>query len=378
MDIADFNAALAAQNAGRLEEAERLYRAILAQKDHLPSLHNLGVLLERTGRLGDADTVYRHAARMAPDNPQPQLALANHYRVTRQFPQAEAAYRRALELAPDNQDAAFDLAHVLLAMGQYAEGWRLYGLRPPRVKFMANRLTFPEWRGEPLDGKSLFIWREQGFGDQIMMARFLSMLGAARITYTGPASLRRLFQHLPVDFVEAKPDRNDIAKHDYWTLPLSLPDRLGINAKNLPAEPYLFGEPVKSTARIGVVWRGEARNVNNPFRSMPEDVAARLLALPGAISLDPADTGAADFQATADIIAGLDLVISVDTAAAHLAGAMGRPVWVLLGKHALDWQWPREASAPWYPTARLFVQPRPGDWAALVDIVVQEALRELS
>jgi tetratricopeptide (TPR) repeat protein len=372
MDIAVFNAALAAQNAGRLAEAERGYRAILATGNHLPSLHNLGVIFEATDRFDDAGAVYRHAAQAAPDDPRPQLALANHYRVTRQFPQAEAAYRRALGLAPGNQEAAFDLGQVLLAVGRYSEGWPLYDLRPPRLKFIENRLTFPEWQGEPLDGKSLFIWREQGFGDQIMMARFLSVLGAAQITYMGPAPLRRLFQHLPVNFVEAKANRNDVAPHDYWTLPLSLPGRLGINAKNLPAAPYLFGEPLKSTGRIGVVWRGEPRNANNGFRSLPADIAARLLALPGAISLDPADTDAEDFQATADIIAGLDLVISVDTATAHLAGAMGRPVWVLLAQHAIDWQWPRTPTTPWYPSARLFVQPRPGDWASLVETVVAQ------
>jgi tetratricopeptide (TPR) repeat protein len=372
MDIADFNAALAAHNAGRLADAESAYRAIVAQVNHLPSLHNLGVIFEATGRFDDAGAVYRHAAQAAPDNPKPQLALANHYRVTRQFPQAEAAYRRALDLAPDNRDAAFDLGQVLLAMGRYAEGWPLYELRPPRRKFLENKLTFPEWKGEPLAGKRLFLWREQGFGDQIMAARFLPMLGAAKVTYMGPLAIRRLLGHMPVSFVEAKPEWNEIPPHDYWCLPLSLPHRLGMTTDNLPAAPYLSGRAVTSGGRIGVAWRGEPRNANNRFRSLPADIAARLLALPGAISLDPADTGAADFQATADIIAGLDLVISVDTATAHLAGAMGRPVWVLLAQHAIDWQWPRTPTTPWYPSARLFVQPRPGDWASLVETVVAQ------
>jgi len=106
---------------------------------------------------------------------------------------------------------------------------------------------------------------------------------------------------------------------------------------------------------------------------MPEAEARRLLALPGAISLHPEDTGAADFQDTADIIAGLDLVISVDTSVAHLAGAMGKPVWVLVAAHAIDWHWLRDRSdSPWYASARVFRQAAPGDWASVVDRVVDQ------
>ncbi len=375
MSLADYHAALADQTAGRLAEAERGYRTLLAKAVHLPSLHNLAVLLWDTGRYDEAGETYLQAARLAPDALEPQLALANHCRVSRHFPQAEAAYRRVLELQPDHQAARFDLGCVLLAMGRYAEGWPLYELRQPRLKFQRNRLTFGEWQGEPLAGKRLLIWREQGFGDQIMAARFLPLLDAAAVTYMGPPQLRRLFAHLPVTYVEAGLGANPIAPHDYWTLPLSLPHRLGVTAADLPRAPYLAASPAAPRGGIGVVWRGEARNANNVFRSLPPELAARLLALPGAISLDPADTGAADFQATADIIAGLDLVISVDTAVAHLAGALGKPVWVLLARHAIDWQWPRTATTPWYPSARLFVQPGPDDWASVVQAVVLEARR---
>ena len=162
---------------------------------------------------------------------------------------------------------------------------------------------------------------------------------------------------------------------DYWCLPQSLPQRLATTPQTLPSEPYLLGRPTRAGGRIGVVWKGEAANANNRFRSMPSDQAARLLALPGAISLDPADTGAVDFQATADLIAGLDLVISVDTAVAHLAGAMGRPVWVMLARYANDWQWPREGASPWYPSARLFAQETPGAWAPVVQAVIGEVER---
>ena len=376
MEIEDFRAAVADQRAGRLADAERAYRAILATTPHLTSMHNLGVLLWDRGKYDDAGEIYLQAVLTAPDTVKPQLSLANHYRVTRQLPLAELAYRRVLALAPDHLKAAFELGCVLLAMGRYAEGWPLYELREPRLKFIANNLSFPEWQGEPLTGKRLFIWREQGFGDQIMMARFLSRLGAAEVTYAGPPTLRRLLAQQPVTFVEAHGDWNQIPSHDYWALPLSLAHRMGMTVETLPSTPYLTGAPVKAGGRIGVVWRGEARNANDQFRSLPQAMAARLLALPGAISLDPADTGAADFQDTADIVAGLDLVISVDTAIAHLAGAMGRPVWVLLARHAIDWQWPRTASTPWYPSARIFTQPRPDDWESVIAAVSDEVLRQ--
>jgi hypothetical protein len=367
MDLAaDFDAALAAHGAGDLAAAERGYREILAAHDHLPAYHNLGVLLERAGRFDEAGAVYAQAAQAAPDNPRPQQALANHYRMTRQFAQAEPAYRRVLALAPGDDGAAFQLGMVLLALGRGAEGWELYDRREARRQMLGQGLTLPEWRGEPLAGKRLLINREQGYGDQIMMARFLPLLAAAQVTYVGPAPLKRLFAHLPVDYVEADPDGNDLALHDYWTLPFSLPGRLGMTTATAPKPPYISGQARMAGGRIGVVWRGEPSNLNDRFRSLPPAQAARLLALPGAVSLDPADTGAADFQATADLIAGLDLVITVDTAVAHLAGAMGRPVWVLLARHAIDWQWPREGTSPWYPSARLFVQDRPGDWAAVV------------
>jgi tetratricopeptide (TPR) repeat protein len=369
---ADFKAALEAQNTGRVAQAEQAYRAIVAQTDHLASLHNLGVILERSGRAQEAEAVYRRAAQAAPDDPRPVRTLAGHYRIMRDYAAAVPIYRRVLDLTPGDDDAAVELAMVLLAQGRFAEGWALNERRPPRRQFLKHDLSFPEWRGEPLAGKRLFVWREQGFGDQIMMARFLTEVGAAQVTYAGPAALQRLFEPLGMTFLPFGQGRFSVPESDYWILPQSLPARLGATPQTLPNAPYLTGKPAAAGGRIGVVWKGEAANANNRFRSLPPEQAQRLLALPGAISLDPADTGAADFQATADIIAGLDLVITVDTATAHLAGAMGRPVWVMLARHANDWQWPREGASPWYPSARFFVQPTAGDWEPVIEAVLAE------
>ena len=201
----EFKAALEAQNSGRTAQAEEAYRAIVAQTDHLASLHNLGVILERTGRADEAAAVYGRAAQAAPNDPLAVSTLAGHYRIMRDYAAAEPLYRHLLELAPQDDDAAVELAMVLLAQGRFAEGWALNERRPPRQQFLKHDLSFPEWRGEPLAGKRLFVWREQGFGDQIMMGRFLPGLGAARVTYVGPAALQRLFEPLGVTFLPFVP-----------------------------------------------------------------------------------------------------------------------------------------------------------------------------
>ena len=375
MDLAAvFRAALEAHRGGRLAEAEEAYRAVLAHVEHPLSLHNLALILEERGGFDDAGALFLRAADAAPDDPARQFALAISLRTRRRLDEAEARYRRVLELDPAFPKAAFDLGCVLLAAGRDAEGWPLYDQREARQAMLQRKLSIPEWRGEPLAGKRLLVLAEQGFGDQIMMARFLSGLGAETVTYVGLPQLRRLFEQLSLTFVAGSPGGPAPPGHDYWVLPLSLPHRLGAGPERFPP-PYFSGTPGRAPGGVGVVWRGEPTNRNDRFRTLPEAEAARLLALPGAISLDPADSGATDFQATADIIAGLDLVITVDTAVAHLAGAMGRPVWVLLAAQALDWQWPRAGRSPWYPQVRLFVQSTAGDWTSVVDQVVEAAAR---
>jgi hypothetical protein len=310
-----------------------------------------------------------------PSDPQALAELGHRYRLTRQLELAETTYRRLLSLEPDHPTGQVDLAMTLLAQGRLAEGFTRFENRRARRWLLSRGLSFPEWRGEDLAGKRLFVFREQGFGDQIMAARFLRHLGAASVTYAGPAPLGRLFSQLGVDYLPVAPDVGDlvIPRLDAWVLPLSIPDRLGVTLDTLDGGAYLGGDRREGSARIGVAWRGEPKNLNDRYRSMPEAEARRLLALPGAISLHPEDTGAADFQDTADIIAGLDLVISVDTSVAHLAGAMGKPVWVLVAAHAIDWHWLRDRSdSPWYASARVFRQAAPGDWASVVDRVVDQ------
>ncbi|HEV2531751.1 glycosyltransferase family 9 protein, partial [Phenylobacterium sp.] len=257
----------------------------------------------------------------------------------------------------------------------YAQGWPLYEARHDIPELGAPRpdLPFPQWRGEDLAGKRLLIFGEQGFGDQIMFARFAPWLAArgAEVTLLCNPLLERLFGALGVA-VRAMSGRVEFPDPDAWVASGDVAGRAGVTLETLPNAAYLRGA-ARSSGGIGVAARGNPRHANDANRSLPPEQAARLLALPGALDLDPAATRAGDFQDTADLIAGLDLVISVDTSVAHLAAAMGKPVWILIPTLMTDWRWGEAGeTTPWYPTARLRRQPAPGDWASVIDAVEAE------
>jgi hypothetical protein len=369
MQQAAFDAALARHQAGDLSAAEAGYRAVLAAGDHVAALQNLASILAETGRPQAGLPLLERAAQLRPDFAQPWLNLAS-LRLNLGDPSAaEAAVLRAMALDPEQTEGQALLANARLALGRLPQAWEGWEARETRRTSAAQKLPFPEWRGEPLAGKRLLIWREQGFGDQIQMARFIPQLGAAQVVYAGPAALQRLLGQLPLRYEPVGPGRNAVPACDLWTLPLSLPSRLRITFESLPAAPYLKGVASSAPGRIGLVWRGNA--LPDPGRSLDPEAGHRLSAAIGAVSLHPDDTRAADFQDTADRIAGLDLVISVDTSVAHLAGAMGKPVWLLLPAYRADPRWMCDrADSPWYPSMRIFRQPRIGDWDAVVEAVL--------
>ena len=253
-----------------------------------------------------------------------------------------------------------NLGNVYLGLGRDAEGWPLYDERPQRLNAPTHKLSYPEWRGEALAGKRLLIWGEQGLGDQILAARFVPQLGAAAVTLACEPALVRLFSGLGAT-ATPRAEIGAAGPHDYWTMMMSLPRWGGA----IPTKPYLHGRATRRGGGVGVVWRGNA--LPDPARSLPPELGAELLALPGAVSLHPDDTGAKDFQDTADLIAGLDSVVSVDTSAAHLAGAMGKRAIVLLKHRCGDWRW--RSPPAWYPSVEMLHQPQAGDWRAVLDAV---------
>lgn len=263
----------------------------------------------------------------------------------------------------DDAETRYALASALLARGDYARGWPLY---EARVEWLGDKLLqpgphYPKWDGGPV--QSLLLFPEQGLGDQIMFSRYLPELKACGIAVTILCSshLVRLFQQFGVPVIGASGEVS-VPRHAAWCLVGSLPLLIG----TIPSGPYLSA--AGSGGGVGVMATGRSDHPNDAHRSLGPAESDRLRCL--GRNLHPDATGARDMQDTAEIIAGLDLVISVDTSVAHLAGAMGKRTWILLPKHRPDWRWGLTGERSlWYPSMRLFRQERVGEWAPVLDQV---------
>ena len=295
--------------------------------------------------------------------------------------EAEAAYRRVLAAAPGAAAVATALGQLLLSQGRYDEGFAFFegrfGLTPARAK---PTLPYPEWRGEDVAGKNVLIWIEQGFGDQIQFARFAPHLKArgADVTLLCLKPLERLFAANLDVRVLGTSGPVEFPDPDYWVMACSLAWRLGMGPQDIPGAAYLRapspGPVLPPGFKVGLMTTGSPAHANDANRSLPPDQAARLAAMAATvIDLDPARTGARDFADTAALIDQLDLVVSVDTSVAHLAGAMGKPCWVLLPEIGTDWRWFRDRTdSPWYPTARLYRQSAGAGWGPVIDRVLAD------
>jgi tetratricopeptide (TPR) repeat protein len=402
------------EKLGQLAEAENCYRQALNVKPNFAEAHcNLGDLYEQQKRFSEAETCYRQALQYNPHLAEVHGNLGNMYLSLRRLSEAEASYRQALAIKPDYANADWGLSQVLLLRGEFAEGWRRHearyqaGFIEPNT-FPPRHLSFPQWQGQSLLGKSILIWTEQGYGDQIQFCRYAAELksqGAKRVTIVCAAALVTLFKSLAqVDAVMSTEAAGaKLKQHDYWVLILSLPFYCGTRLETIPAVlPYLHAEKKlirkwsavmpKCGLRVGLVWKGSKTHKNDVQRSLPSlQTLASLWHIPDLVFIslqkgqgedeaaNPPPTQAllhlggkmADFADAAAIISQLDLVICVDTAAAHLAGALQRPCWVLLPWHNADWRWLLDRNdSPWYPgVLRLFQQQVDGDWTAVVNEV---------
>lgn len=407
---AHYNLAVLLHGVARWEQAEAAYRSALALRpDYLDAHNNLCALLKACGRFSEAEAACRRALAILPDH----AVLLHHLGTVLvdlgRVREAEAAYRQALALEPHYADAKCKLGALLLSLGQCEEGWTLFEARydaglSDRTALPPN-VSYPQWQGQSLQGKAVLVWQEQGFGDMIQFGRYLALLkaqGAAWITLACAPVLHRLFATVPG--IDAVVDGNaELARapHDYWTLPLSIPYRMGTTLDSIPPAHYLRPNPdliEKWRAKlaplqgwkVGLVWKGHAGHGNDRNRSLASLETLRPLlnvsgmsfvslqkgqgqteasALAGGPPILDAAPDMADFADSAALISELDWVISVDTAVAHLAGALGKPSWVMLPAAGLDWRWVRgRADSPWYPrTMRLFRQSEPGQWGPVVE-----------
>jgi FkbM family methyltransferase len=299
--------------------------------------------------------------------------MAALYEEMGQLDDSEAIVGRGLELHPNEPQLLYAQGLHNLACGNYADGWQGYEYRINRLDLCAKLDEYAEWQGESLAGKTILVAWEQGFGDQIMWARYLPMLAESAtnvVLFTRP-DLARLMSRLPVRIVTTDAEVADL-EPDYWVAMGSLP----IQFAKYECSPYLSAEPndvrrfrsiipADGSLRVGICWRGNPDHYRDEYRSMAWEQMQPLLDIPGCTfySLQYGDKESPlphlldychDWADNAAAIACLDLVITVDTGIAHLAGAMGKPVWILLGKPS-DWRWGIGGPAtPWYPTARLF------------------------
>ncbi len=375
-----------------------------------------GIALAKLGRLAEARSCFARAAALNPRDHDAHYNLGNLHGLERRHEAAVASFARALELFPGHSDARFNLALLRLLRGELREGWELYEERfaIDARRGAVRRFAAPRWTGkEPLAGRRILLWAERGLGDTLQFCRYAPLvrdLGAAVTLEVQPrlkALLAGQFSGLTV--VGAS---EDAGAFDYQCPLLSVPGAFGTELATIPARvPYLTADrgaverwarrlPADGALRIGIAWQGNMEAERNwaRGRSIPlsalEPVArqpgVRLISLqtgPGARQLDAVgfadrvlsfgealDSGPDAFVDSAAIIKSLDLVIACDSAVAHLAGALGAPVWVAL--HATsEWRWLLDRSdSPWYPTLRLFRQSVAGDWQA----VVSELCRALS
>jgi len=394
------NLGSALQLLGDLDGAETAYARALALRPGLADAHsNLGTLYSLQARMGEAALCFEQALALRPDYPEAFNNLGNVLQWDGRLDLAVAAYERAARLRPNFAGAHMNLGMALLSAGQFERGWREYEWRWASEQFShaMRRLPRPQWTGEAAEGRTILIHAEQGFGDTLQFCRLVPLVAARglRVVLEVQRPLLRLLGRLAG--VEAVIGHGDpLPDFDLHCPMLSLPAALGLTLDDIPAAPYLSPDPgdaarwrrrveaeAKGAVTVGLVWAGSARMQSQELaavdrrRSMAWERMAPLLDCPGVrffcLQKDgprpPAAAGmvdvmpeCGDFAETAALLANLDLLISVDTAMVHLAGGLGRPVWVL-NRFDSCWRWLRDRDdSPWYPSARLFRQPRAGDW----------------
>lgn len=429
----------------RFEEAAVAGERALAINPQCVDAHiNLGVALLRVGRLDDAEVAFRNALSADPDNSIANANLGGVLRLKRK--DSEAIYaltrvgkdspafleacqglfhihlaagdvqaaagtmRTALAVVPTHAESLWNLSLALLLQGEYDEGWRLYEARTSVFEAAGNATPHASrpWQGESLQGRSLVVHCEQGFGDTLQFCRYLPMLkalGATRVTVVCPEPLHHLLDELDdVEVYGARADAGTLPSHDFWCRLMSLPLRFGTTLQTIPATtPYLrapanrrsvwMSRLPSSGFKVGLVWAGDPRphmpdaNLVDKRRSIHARDFLPLLEIPdvtfvslqfGATTrpqLDEIDVrwrpfdpmgDVADFADTAAIVDNLDLVISVDTSTAHLAGALNKPVWIL-SRFDGCWRWMENRDdSPWYPSVRLFRQRKSGHWDEVI------------
>ncbi|MGD0958189.1 MAG: tetratricopeptide repeat protein [Methylomonas sp.] len=405
------NRGVVLKDMGRQEEALASYEQALALQPNYPEAHNnRGLALHELKRYEAALASYDRALACKPDYANAYYNIGNTLQEMGRPEDAMSNYERAIALKGDHASAIWNKAILKLQAGDFVEGWRLYEWRWRKSPSAAQTRYFskPRWLGEPVAGKTVLIYPEQGLGDFIQFCRYAPLLETlgAKVIIEAPAELFSLIATLKGDFTLLKAGDKSPA-FDLHCPVMNFPRAFGTTLADIPAAtPYLYADSEKagvwkarlggkSQPRIGLVWSGSSAHKNDHDRSMPFKFLAPLLSLPfefhalqKEIRPDEADElrhfpqlrihgrELEDFSDTAALMHEMDHIISVDTSVAHLAGAMGKPVWILLGLMP-DYRWLLDrADSPWYPTAKLFRQSETGGWSCVIADLVQDLKTE--
>jgi tetratricopeptide (TPR) repeat protein len=406
---------LALFQLNRAEEALAAFDAVALQAPQLPGVHrNRATALNALGRFDEALATMDHALSLQPDHPDRHYDRAVVLYAARRFDEALQALDDAQALAPNHMQSQWVRTNILLLLGRYEEGWLLAESRWKQISMSQPFLPQRLWQGEPVEGKTVLIHYEQGFGDMLQFIRYAPMLAArgARVIAWAPRPLQRLLAAID-GVAHAVTDADPLPDFDLHLPVMSLPRLFGTTVPTIPAAPYLHALPddmeawtrrlgPRTRLRVGLVWSGGHRpdqpdvwpidarrniglatlaplaHADIDFYSLQKGQPAegeletlRAQGWDGPVLIDHTDA-LDDFADTAALIENLDLVITVDTSTAHLAAGMGKPVWLL---NRFDtcwrWLWGRDDS-PWYPSVRLFRQPAFGDWTSVVLDVKRE------
>jgi Flp pilus assembly protein TadD len=376
----------ALSDSGQPDGAIEAYQAALRLKPALPDIrNNLGMALRLANRLEEAE----QELRQAPPEPESLVNLSSVQKERGAFADAEATLRQALRLAPESPVLRYNWSLLMHLLGRTSEAWDGWEQRFRAGAVPTRAFSQPQWQGEPLGHRRLLVHTEQGLGDVIQFARYLPSI-EGNVLFEAPPRLIRLLSSnpaLPPMIPDGSPPPLPI---DTVVPLLSLPARTRLPAVE---PPYLFAEPDRVARwrqrigtggiRVGINWQGFPGRFEDRGRSFPLDLFEPLAAVPNVRlislqkgeaeaqiaaaglpveTLDGLDTGPDAFLDTAAVMANLDLVVTSDTSIAHLAGALGRPVWVAL-RFVPDWRWMLgRTDSPWYPSMRLFRQTSDGDW----------------
>ena len=402
-----FNIGVNSELMGKTEDAIMYFNKTLELKNDLPeALYNLGNIFRKQAEFEKAQMYYEKCLQYSPENADCVYNLGVVLEKQFKYAEAQEKYAEAIAFNPEMTDAHWNNAIVLLRMGNYKNGWNEFEWRLRKKEHQRNDLPFDYWNGENLNNKRLLIYDEQGFGDTIQFCRFTKILAkkySVDISIECKAEIYPLLKNnLNYNNIFVRNEKvyssNDF---DYKLSFLSLPKYLGIDENNLGIKrPYIKADSEKKLnlsegnkrKKIGIVWSGNPIHENDKYRSIKlsrlvkvlkqfdfqlfslqklseNDSANEILSRNNIVNLSP---DIFNFNDTANFINGLDLVISVDTSAAHLAGAMMKSVWILLPKNS-DWRWGIAGNTTaWYPTAKLFRQTKLGDWTDVFSRLKEE------